>query len=155
MAGPKYAKYIITDTKPMSPEAILKMQAMRKKTGSTVKSTRLLWLDDEIAKGAFYMDYLWLWQGRSGGSTELPHAHDFDEVLGFVGTNRADPHDLGGEIELWLEDEKYILKSSCLVFVPRGLKHCPLQFNRIDSPIFFFTIGTAGKYGRSSEDKMD
>jgi uncharacterized cupin superfamily protein len=155
MAELKYAKNIITDTKPMSPDIIQKAQAMRKKSGSTVKSTRLLWMDDETAKGAFYMEYVWLWGGRSGGSTELPHAHDFDEVLGFVGTNGDDPNDLGGEIELWLDDEKYALRSSCLVFVPKGVKHCPLMFNRIDSPILFFTIGNGGMYGRSSEDKMD
>ena len=153
MAELKYAKNIIMDTKPMSPDIVKKAQAMRKKTGSTVQSTRLLWLDDEIARGAPYMEYVWLWKGRSGGSTEVPHAHDFDEVLGFVGTNREDPRDLGGEIELWLDDEKYILKNTCLVFVPKGLKHCPLQFNKIDSPILFFTIGTGGVYNRSSEEK--
>ena len=83
--------------------------------------------------------------------TEIAHSHDFDEVLGFIGTVRSDPYDLGGEIEFWLDDEQYIFNKTCLIFVPRGLKHLPLIFRRVDSPIFFFTEGNGTTYTRSSE----
>lgn len=149
MAELKYAKNIITETKPLTPEMV------QKRAGSPVKSTRLLWLDDEVAEGAFYTECVWLWSksGTDAYATEVAHAHDFDEVIGFVGTNPEDPRDLGGEIELWLDDEQYILKNSCLIFIPRGLKHCPLAFRRIDRPIFFFTEGNGTMYKRTSEDK--
>ena len=39
--------------------------------------------------------------------------------------------ELGGEIELWLEDEQLIITRSCLVFIPRGMKHCPMFVRRI------------------------
>lgn len=161
MAELKYAKNIITDTKKIPPEQMeemrRKMEARMKEKGitpgkSTIESTRLLWLDDEVAKGAFYMDLLWFWSGYQEQSMEEPHEHDFDEIIGFVGTNREDPHDLGGEVEIYLDDEKHILTKSCLVFVPRGLKHCPLKFNRIDSPICWFTIGNSSMYSRTSLD---
>jgi hypothetical protein len=74
------------------------------------------------------------------------HTHPFDEVIAFVGTNPDDPQDLGGEIELWLEDEPYILAKSCLVFIPKGLKHCPLIVRRVDRPIFHFITGPEGTY---------
>lgn len=157
MAELKYAKYIITDTKPMSPEALARMRERMKEKGitpgeSSVKSTRLLWLDDEVAKGAFYMELLWLWEGKQAQSVEEPHVHDFDEIIGFVGTNREDPHDLGGEVEIWLDDEKHILTKSCLVFIPKGLKHCPVLFTRIDSPICWFTIGNSSMYTKDLKE---
>ena len=48
------------------------------------------------------------------------HAHDYDETLGFFGTDPADLYDLGGEIEFWIEDEKFMLTRSCLIFIPQG-----------------------------------
>jgi hypothetical protein len=55
-------------------------------------------------------------------------------------------YELGGEIEFWLEDEKYMLTKSCIIFVPKGMKHCPIVFRRIDRPIFHFIFVTGGKY---------
>jgi hypothetical protein len=76
------------------------------------------------------------------------HVHDFDEVVGFLGGNPDDPQDLGGEVEFWMEDEKYILNKSCLIFVPGGVRHCPLQVTRVDRPIFFLAVSMTTKYGK-------
>jgi hypothetical protein len=57
-----------------------------------------------------------------------------------------DPHDRGGEIELWLEDEQHIITRSSLVFIPKGLRHCPLRIRRVDRPIFHFSTVTDGQY---------
>jgi hypothetical protein len=43
-------------------------------------------------------------------------------------------------------EEKHILTKSCLVFVPKGLKHCPFIVRRVDRPIFHFTSGPTGIY---------
>ena len=69
-----------------------------------------------------------------------------DEVVAFFGTNPEDPWDLCGEVELWLGDEKHIITKSSLVFIPKGLKHCPLIARRVDRPIFHFTTGPAHLY---------
>jgi hypothetical protein len=147
----KYAKYIITTPKPPQPQ-YLKKKEDQKKSGSYTETTRMFSLDDSVAKGAFYTDCVWVWskKGPEAVKTEIAHTHDFDEVLGFIGTVRNDPFDLGGEIEFWLGDEQYIFSKSCLIFVPRGLKHLPLIFRRVDSPIFFFTEGNGTTYTRSS-----
>jgi hypothetical protein len=113
---------------------------------------RMFSLDDSIAKGAFYTDCVWVMSKQGAGTvtTEIAHTHDFEEVLGFIGTVKGNPRDLGGEIEFWLEDEQYIFSKSCLIFVPRGLKHLPLVFRRVDSPIFFFTEGNGTMYTRAT-----
>jgi len=153
MAELQNAKYIVYDTKPIPPELIEKMRERRKDIQSTIKSTRLLWMDNEMVEGAtFYMECVWLWSGSVTGSTEEPHVHDFDEIIGFVGCNPDSPHDLDGEIELWLEDEQYIITKSCLVFIPGGLRHCPMIFRNINKPVLLMTIGNRSMYGRESKE---
>jgi hypothetical protein len=154
MAGLKYLKYIISDPKPLSPEIKEKLDAERAKRKSTVESTRLMSVDDEIVKDFFYVDCNWLWSGSAEDTAEEPHAHDFDEVIGFIGSNREDPHDLGGKITIWLDDKKEVLTKSCLIFVPAGTRHCPILFNRIDKPIFFVTISPVKKYARKAENSQ-
>jgi hypothetical protein len=109
-------------------------------------------LDNRVAEGAFYTNCVWIWDKKGSGDLEIEisHTHDFDETLGFIGTVRNDPRALGAELELWLENEKFTITRSCLVYVPRGMKHLPLIIKRIDSPIFFWTAGNGTEYGRTS-----
>jgi hypothetical protein len=147
----KYAKYIITENLARKPPAgFLKRREEQRQAGNYLESTRMLSLSDAIAEGAFYFDCVWLWdkKGTKGVQTEIAHSHDFDEILGFMGSRRENPKELNAEIEFWLGDEKYLLTKSCLIFAPRNLPHCPLVFHRIDSPVFFFTGGNGTSYTR-------
>ena len=89
---------------------------------------------------------MWEKHGPDPLHLEIAHTHDFDETVGLLGTVREDPHSLGGEIELWLEDEKYTLTKSCMIYCPAGLKHCPLRVVRVDQPIFFLAVSITNKY---------
>jgi quercetin dioxygenase-like cupin family protein len=161
--GGKYGKYFFFDAPPfqLPPEAAAKMKEAQKKEPSTVEGTRLIGVDGKRVEGAPYMDFVWLWKGSAKGYAESEHVHDFDEFIGFIGTRgQEDPHGLGGEMEVWLGGEKYMITKSCLIYVPKGVKHCPIRFNRIDSPILFFTGSfqtDKAQYGRTatkfSEDK--
>jgi len=146
MAEMKYAKYIITEPKEWPPEALARMAAGRAERKSTIKSTRLMSVDSEILPGFFYVDCAWLWSGGENEGGGEAHTHDFDEVIGFIGSNRDDPHDLGGEVTIYLDGKKEVLTQTCLIFVPAGVPHCPYFFNRIDKPIFFVTISPSGSY---------
>jgi hypothetical protein len=68
------------------------------------------------------------------------HTHPYPEIIGFVGTNPDDLHDLGVEAEIWMDDKKYILTNSFLVYVPSGLRHCPLIVRNIKRPVFHFDL---------------
>jgi len=142
MKEKKYGKYIITGAKPD-----LRLPRYRHDAAEIAMGnhTRLLYLDEDIIRGAFYVECVWYWKG-SNQSIVGAHTHPFDEVVAFFGTDPQDPEDLCGEVELWLEDEKHILTKSCLVFVPKGMNHCPLIIRRVDKPIFHFTTGPGGKY---------
>jgi mannose-6-phosphate isomerase-like protein (cupin superfamily) len=57
---------------------------------------------------------------------------------------------MGGEVEFWMEDEKFIINKSCMIFVPAGVKHCPLYLKRVDRPIFHFTVVTSPLYSMTT-----
>jgi len=153
MAKTKYGKYIISEYKPPAAEAPWSPPNLG--GVSKGKGGRVFYLDNSIIPGAFYMECVWVMPRPAGtmpgGATARrvgteSHAHDYDEVIAFFGTDNNDPYDLGAEVELWLGDEKHIITKSSLVFVPAGLKHCPLTFLKVDRPVFHFTTGPGKMY---------
>ena len=138
--GSKYGKYIVTELAGTIHEAAWSPVMPIAGEGKS-KGGRVLFLDSEVVPGAFYVDTVWNY-AAPGEPQRMPvgaHKHDYDEVVGLFGTDLDDPHELNGEIELWLGDEKHVLTKSCLVFIPAGLSHCPLRVVRTDKPIFEFT----------------
>jgi hypothetical protein len=117
------------------------------------EAKRVLSLDGDIIKGAFYMETAWFWPGKwpetkGEEGTVKAHSHDFDEAIAFIGTNPDDVHDLGGEVELWIDGKKNILNKSFVAFIPAGIEHCPLRILKVDRPMFHFTAGMGKKYVR-------
>ncbi len=138
MAALKYQKYILTDL-------ILPEESQKRLNEYNKRATRILWLEDFVMKGAPSIICSWYWKATEKESTPA-HTHDFDEVVGFIGSDPQNPRDLNGEVEFWLEDEKYILTKSCFILCPKGLKHCPLRVVRVDKPILFLAFSVSSKY---------
>lgn len=153
MPKTKYGKYIVSTLKQPTTEAPWSPPNL----GGAGKGRggRVLYLDSDVVPGAYYMECVWVMPRPTGTvpggaagrrvGTE-PHSHDYDEIIAFIGTDNNDPYDLGAEVELWLGDEKHIIKKSSLVFIPAGLKHCPLTFLKVDRPVFHFTTGPGKMY---------
>ena len=70
------------------------------------------------------------------------HAHDFPELLCFIGSDPLHMYDLGAEVEVTLgeEGEKHIIDRGAVVSIPSGLMHCPIVFTRVDRPLIFLEI---------------
>ncbi len=109
---------------------------------------RLLWMDKNVVPGAFQMNISWY----MSASDVRPlfkhdeHFHDYDEMIGFIGSNPEDPYDLGGEVEIGLDGELHRLTKSSVIFVPGGMRHLPLSVLRVDRPILHFGISLNGVY---------
>ncbi len=136
----KYGKYVVSDLKTpdtplFSPEAVARYGAFAR---------RILWMDENVVPGAFQMNCSWYFKPLDRGVT--PHTHDADEILGFFGNDADDPYNLHGEVEVWLGDEKQTITRSAMVFIPAGMKHCPLLLKRVDQPIFHFSVVIEGEY---------
>lgn len=115
------------------------------------EARRIMYLDKDIVPGAFYMECVWFWPGdwpsqKGVGSAPKPHTHPFGEVIGYFGTNPADPYDLGGEVEIWIDGKQNITNRTVMAFIPAGTVHCPIFIKRVDRPIFHITSGSSQTY---------
>jgi len=114
---------------------------------SQERSTRMMYLDSEVIKGAFYVECVWFWPTeQKDTSSPDPHTHEWDEVIAFFGTDRNDLHDLGAEIELFIDGEQNLINETFLAFIPAGIVHCPLNILSITKPVFHFAVGQGKQY---------
>ena len=143
MAKSKYADCLVQKPSKLHQEL---MGKTGKDTIPGVKSTHLMTADESVQQGFFHVDCSWLWRGDAKEPVGESHKHDFSQVIGLVGGTPDDPHDLGGEITIWLDGNKEVITRSVLIFIPAGVVHGPFLISRVDRPIFFVDIAMTGKY---------
>jgi len=114
--------------------------------------TPLLWIDGRKLRGAPYLEAVWFHTDNDTGPEE--HSHDFDEIFGFIGSDARHPDELGAELTFAIGDEVIAVKKSCLVYVPRGLKHSPILVPKLERPIIHFSGGNGGDYIREGSDQF-
>jgi hypothetical protein len=138
MANKKYEQYVLTDFPPVESEETNYKSALIMDTEGvkTFKGKNF-----SIA-ASFITD--------PGVMVSEPHAHDYDQYLIFIGSD-LHSKSLGGEAEMCLgkEQEKYIINTSAIVHIPKGLVHCPLTHKRVDKPYLLLDIFLATKYKRN------
>ena len=117
------------------------------------EAQRLIALDSDIIKGAFYMETAWFlpgdWPEKTGSLKDRTigaHTHDFDETIAWVGSDPNDQYNLNGEIEFWIDGKQNFIDRSFIAFIPAGVEHGPINIRRIDKPMFHFTAGMGKKY---------
>lgn len=137
MAESKYGKHIVTELK--TPDFPAEFTARYKEFAK-----RILWMDSNVVEGAFQMNCSWYLHAYKH-ATEA-HTHDSDEIIGFFSSDPDNPYELDGEIEFWIEDEKFLITKTAMIFIPAGMKHCPLILRRVDKPIFHFSTVTENTY---------
>jgi hypothetical protein len=150
MAKLKYAKCLVQKPGPFPLELQGKDGDKTKDPVPGVKTTHLMTAGESAFKGPFSVDCTWLWSGAAKGPVGEPHTHDFSQVIGIIGGHPDDPHDLGGEITVWLDGRKEVFTHSALIFVPAGVVHGPFLFSKINRRVFFLTLAMTGKYTRKS-----
>ena len=110
--------------------------------------SRILYMDSNVVPGAFQMNTTWY--VNAPDLNPLPfhdeHVHDFDELVGFLGSNPDDKYDLGGVIEIGINGEIHRLTKSSIIFMPAGMKHLPLAILELERPILHFSISMNPTY---------
>ena len=134
MAELKNKKYIVENLVPGVKE--------RTPPGSEEYRKVISFINSNVVNGAFFAGFVWYLKPfpKPDDTSNQSHTHDFDELLGFLGSDWENPGELNAEIEFWLEDEKYTLKRSCMVFIPKGMRHCPLKLISSERPVLHFGI---------------
>ena len=103
---------------------------------ATVMDSKFLGIDTHIVYGAYWT------AGRMGKEPYLPHTHDFDQVMLFLGSDMDDLGELGAEIEFCIgeEMETHMITSSTAVAIPKGVPHLPAAVNRLDKRFIFMEV---------------
>jgi hypothetical protein len=119
------------------------------------EAQRLISLDGDVRKGAFYLETAWFLPGDWPQKTRDDptravgaHTHEYDEAIAWVGSDPDDKYNLGGEIEIWIEGKQNIIDRSFVAFVPAGIEHGPIRIRSIDRPMFHFAVGMGKKYSK-------
>ena len=110
--------------------------------------TLLFTFDNKVAdNNPFFSECAWVWP-KPGKIVmeEKPHSHEYDELITLFGSNPDDPKDLCGEVEFRIGDEEFTIINSCVIYIPKGVIHCPLIFHKVERPIFHYIVGNAPGY---------
>jgi mannose-6-phosphate isomerase-like protein (cupin superfamily) len=112
---------------------------------------------EEYCPGSYFPDFpneVTLFTVTEPCIISAKHAHDYDELLYFLGGNPLNFFEYGAEAEIFMgeEDEKHIINTTTIIYVPKGLMHCPINFKRVDKPVMFMHICSAPAYKRSKGD---
>jgi hypothetical protein len=79
-----------------------------------------------------------------------PHKHSADEYLIF-GSETLNASDWNARVELTLglgdDAEVIIIDQPMTIRIPAGIWHCPLDFVRVDAPVFFQPALLQGMFG--------
>ena len=146
----EYGKYVVSTLQaPFIPESF---QKIYKQWGR-----RLLWIDNNVVPGAFQMNISWYHSAPDMRPLYKhdEHSHDFDELIGFIGSNPDDPEDLGGVIEVGINGEMHRLTRSSIIFMPAGMKHLPLSIINLERPILHFSISMNPEYSYKPTDENE
>ena len=74
------------------------------------------------------------------------HHHDTDEYLFFLGAELPDlVGSFDGEIEYFMgpEYERHIITKPCILYIPRGFEHNPMDIKRVGKPLLFMPLHLA------------
>jgi len=102
----------------------------------------------------FTIEYGAYWAGGfMGEEPPRAHAHDFDQVMVWLGADPNDMGELGAEVELCLgeQGEKSMITSTTAVAVPKGTPHFPANITRMDRRFIYMEVSCTSTY---SEKKL-
>ena len=82
----------------------------------------------------------------------MPHFHDKDEYLIFLGGTFPNVFEFDADIEFTLgkigvDAEVFNITKPSIIRVPAGVYHCPLNFKKVNKPIFFQAALMEGMFG--------
>ena len=81
-----------------------------------------------------YVECSWIWDMPDPNPSIHEHVHDYDEIVVHIGSDRNNPEDLGAEIEFIMDGQSLTIDKTSVIFVPKGVKHGPLIWKRVDRP---------------------
>ena len=88
----------------------------------------------QIPEANYYIEFGWIYGIPDPNPPVTQHVHAHDEIVLHFGGDPQNPEDLGGEIEVGVEDESLVFTTSTALFAPKGVKHCPVTWKKWTKP---------------------
>jgi hypothetical protein len=88
----------------------------------------------QVPGANYYIEFGWIYGIPEPNPPVTRHVHEHDEVILHFGGDPEHPEDLGGEIEVMVENEPLVFSTSTALFAPRGLAHCPVTWKKFRRP---------------------
>ena len=85
-----------------------------------------------------------------------PHAHDVDELFFIFGGNPQNYFEFGAVIEIMMgeEQERHIVDKTTIIYIPRGVVHCPITTLKVDKPVQWMHVLFQGRYQMAPGEDM-
>jgi hypothetical protein len=91
-----------------------------------------------------------------GVMIQKPHAHTVDELFFIFGGNPRNYFEFGAEIEIMMgeEQERHIVDKTTIIYIPKGVVHCPITTLKVDKPVQWMHVLFQGKYEMAPGEDM-
>jgi hypothetical protein len=85
---------------------------------------------------------------------QVPHSHEYDQCAHFYGGDLSNIEDFRAEVWFYLgeEGEKQVITKPTIIYIPKGMMHCPLTFAKVDKPIVFQNVCFTSEYLKTLDD---
>ncbi|WP_067245663.1 hypothetical protein [Microbacterium resistens] len=117
-----------------------------------IKSVGELISTQTYPESKVHMTYAWITEQEDPIQWSSEHVHDYDEILMWKGNDPENPHELGAEIYIEIEGERRSFTKSGSIYIPAGVRHCPLGFIRVDRPFLWHALSLAPNYHATRTD---
>jgi len=105
----------------------------------------MTYMSNEFVPGCdVYVEYGWIWAVPDPNPLIGEHTHDYDQIALHIGTDPKNPEDLGAEFEMVIDGETVTINKTHSLYLPKGLKHGPITWKRVDRPVIEMTITLGG-----------
>ena len=95
----------------------------------------MTYLSNDLVPGSnTYIEIGWIYQMPEPNPHIHSHSHNYDEIVMHIGADPQNPEYLGAEIEFVVGDEKLIIDRTSALFIPKGVKHGPLTWKKVEKP---------------------
>jgi hypothetical protein len=145
MPAMKYSKYFLNEL----PEE-------QRKKGFGKMPSMVAFTDNDIIAGSKYFSVMWMGEEATKIGGHGPHIHQDPELLVALGTDPANPQDLGADMEMCMgpEMESHIVSVSTMIWVPARFIHAPFRILKVRRPFLFIQCQYAPKLTETSLAKL-
>ncbi|MFA5308890.1 MAG: hypothetical protein WC370_05305 [Dehalococcoidales bacterium] len=145
MASLKYSKYFLHEL----PEE-------QRKKGFGRMPSMVAFTDKDILADSKYFSVMWMGEEATKMGGHGPHIHQDAELLVALGTDPANPQDLGADMEMCMgpEMESHIITVSTMIWVPAKLVHAPFRILKVRRPFLFIQCQYAPKLTETALKKL-